>query len=234
MERTDWLDVSPKPETLSPKALQVEADDDWLKIEDPNAGKTTLAFQHLVDQCMRGTDRVMATDGKWMAYRPYNREKDKETNPRTKERVARFLSEGKWKHIGTYDEVQIYELLDGSVYKHKKNYVIGTNYRDDIDKVARAALERHWPDYHDLLDAMARALKSGRDPIFAKAVFNDTLTHILVRIQQLGGPEAPSDREINEGLQSVRKGRGLSTANSGLALPPESSLIKVQMAGKGA
>lgn len=215
-EDTSWLD-----------APASGFDDDWLKVEDPNAGKTPLSFQHLVDACMRGTDRVMCCDGKYMAFRPYNREKDKETNPRTKERVNRFLAEGKWKHLGTYDEVQIYELLDGNVYK-SRDYVVGQNYRDDIDKIARAALERHWVDYHDLLDGVARALKGGRDPAFARVLWGDTLTHIAVRIKQLGGVEAPSEREINEGFMAVRKARGIAGKGGMIMTLDSSGLQKVE------
>lgn len=217
---TSWLDG---PSTTTTKV----SDDDWLNIEDPNAGKTPPAFQHLVDACIRGTDRVMATDGRFMAYRPFNREKDKETNPRTKERVTQHLATGKWKHIGTYDEVQIFEMLDG-VYKHKKDYVVGQNYRDDIDKVARAALERLWPDYHDLLSGIASALKGGRDPLFAKAMWQDTLQHIAVRIKQLGGDEAPSEREINEGFMGVRQGRGVAGKGGMVMTLDSSSLPKVE------
>lgn len=224
---SDWLDLEPQNPTPS-APVAPPADDDWLLIEDPNAGKTPLAFQHLIDQCMRGTDRVMATDHRYLAFRPYNREKDKETNPRTKERVNRFLAEGKWKHLGTWDEVQVYELLDGNPYGHRKNYVIGQNYRDDIDKVARAALERHWSDYHDLMQAIASALKGGRDPLFAKAMWGDTLQHVAARIKQLGGPEAPSDREINEGFMSIRQARGIAGKGGMVMTLDSQALHKVE------
>lgn len=183
------------------------ADEGWLDIEDPNAGKTTAAFQHLVNSCMRGTDRVMACDGHYLAYRPFNREFDKETNPRTRERFADFCAAGFYKHIGTYDEVQIYELLEGSPFRHKASYVAGTNYWKDIRQAAKLACERNWPDYHDYLGTMAIAIKSGRDPLFAKTMWDDTINQIGIMIQQMKGP---SEREINEGFTGVRKARGIS------------------------
>jgi hypothetical protein len=160
---------------------------------------------------MRGTDRVMACDGQYMAYRPFNRAFDKETNPRTKERFQMFLEKGYYNHIGTYDEVQIYELLPGNPYRHdKKQYVIGTDYWKDIRTAAKAACERNWSDYHDILGAMATALKSGRDPAFARTMWDDTVNQVGIAIRQMGGPTAPSEKEVNEGFTGIRKARGIS------------------------
>lgn len=195
---TDWLDTEQPP----------AADDEWLRIEDPNAGVLPLPFRTLIDQCMRGTDRVMASDGQYMCYRPFNREFDKETNPRTKERVAMFLADGKYKHLGTYDEVQVYELTEGNPYRHdKKQYVIGQSYWKDIRQAATAACNRQWVDYHDLLVAICTALKAGRDPGFARTMWDDTVNQIGITIQQMRGP---SEKEVNEGFTGVRRARGLS------------------------
>lgn len=206
--------VTSSPEAAAPAEpvadeswLEIPSEADWPEIEDPNAGQVTLAFQHLVDACMRGTNRVMACDGSYLAYRPYNREFDKEVNPRTRERFNDFIAAGHYRHIGTYDEVQIYELLEGSPFRHKKNYVIGTDYWRDIRQAAKAACERNWSDYHDILGAMATALKSGRDPMFAKTVWDDTLNQVAIQIKQMGGP---TEKEVNEGFTGVRKARGIS------------------------
>ncbi len=199
MSNADWLDAP------------VAEDDSWLSIEDPNAGSTTAAFRHLIDACMRGTNRVMACDGAFLAYRPFNREFDKETNPRTKERMAMFLEAGHYRHVGTYDEVQVYELMPGNPYRHeKKQYIIGTDYWRDIRQAAKAACERNWSDYHDILGAMATAIKSGRDPAFAKTMWDDTVNQVAVAIQQVGGAAAPTEREVNEGFTGIRKARGIS------------------------
>lgn len=198
---TSWL------ETEQP-VIVTSTDDGWLDIKDANAGKVTLAFQYMIDQCMRGTDRVMACDGHYLAYRPYNREKDKETNPRTRERFADFVAAGHYKHLGTYDEVQIYELTEGSPYRHdKKGYVVGKDRWADIRQAARAACDRKWADYHDLMGVIATALKSGRDPAFARMMWDDTVNQVAITIRQMRGP---SDREVNEGFTGVRKARGIS------------------------
>jgi hypothetical protein len=208
----DWLET-PAPE-----------DTGWLDIRDPHEGKITREFQHLIDACMRGTDRVMATDNKYMAFRPFNREKDKETNPRTKERVAQFLADGKWKHIGTFDEVQVYELLEGNAYGHKANYTVGQSYWKDIRTAAKAACDRHWPDYHDILAGMATALKAGRDPGFARTMWGDTLNQVAIAIKQMNGP---SEQEINEGFMSVRKARGIAGKSGTIATLDSKGLQKV-------
>lgn len=208
----DWL------ETATPEEAE------WLNIEDPNAGKTSREFQHLIDACMRGTDRVMATDNKYMAFRPFNREFDKETNPRTKERVAQFLAEGKWKHLGTFDEVQVYELLEGNPYGHKQNYTIGASYWQDIRTAAKAACERHWSDYHDILVGMATALKAGRDPLFAKTMWDDTVNQVGICIQQMKGP---SEQEVNEGFMGIRKARGIAGRSGTIAMLNSNTLQKV-------
>lgn len=188
--------------------LETESTDfSWPKIEDPHAGEVTAAFRHLVDACMRGTDRVMACDGHYLAYRPFNREKDKETNPRTQERFRDFQAAGHFKHVGTYDEVQIYELLDGSPFLQKKSYVIGSDYWRDIRQAAKAACERNWVDYHDILGAMATALKSGRDPGFASTMWGDTINQVAIAIQQMKGP---TEAEVNAGFMDIRRKRGIA------------------------
>jgi hypothetical protein len=224
---TDWLE--PEPSVEGNETLPVVAGEEWL-IQDANAGKVKLAFQHLVDSCMRGTDRVMACDGQYLAYRPYNREKDKETNPRTKERFQMFMEKGYYQHLGTYDEVQIYELLPGNPYRHEaKQYIIGQDYWKDIRKAATAAMHRAWTDYHDILGAMATALKSGRDPAFAKMMWDDTVNQVCATIGQMrqGNPDAPTEKEVNEGFIEVRRARGI-TGRNGMVLLNANALQKVE------
>lgn len=231
---SDWLDIEPAAPQKTPSAPAAPpADDEWLSIEDPNAGKTTAAFQHLVNACMRGTDRVMACDGEYLAYRPYNREFDKETNPRTKERMAMFLEKGHYTHLGTYDEVQIYRLEPGNPYRHTaKQYIVGQDRWADIRKAATAAIHRAWADYHDILGAMATAIKSGpgRDQVLARAMWEDTVNLIAVQIQQMrqGNPDAPTEKEVNEGFVGVRRDRGIQGRN-GVVLLNSDALPKVQM-----
>lgn len=214
---TSWLEVGP---ATVPDA----AGENWLEIEDPNAGQTTQAFRYLVDACMRGTDRVMACDGHYLAYRPTNRAFDKETNPRTQERFRDFIAAGFYTHLGTYDEVQIYRLEDGSPFRHNRDYVVGKDRWRDIRQAAGLACERKWSDYHDVLGGIATALKSGRDGKFAKAMFLDMLNQIAIMIRKMGGP---AEREVNEGFTGVRKARGISKGGV-VATLDTSSLQQVQ------
>lgn len=212
-DEQDWLEVG-------------STDDGWLDIEDPNAGKTTAAFRYLVDACMRGTNRVMACDGQFMVYRPVNREFDKTVNPATQQRFRDFQEAGHYEHVGTYDEVQVYRLLDGSPFKHKKNYVIGQDRWKDIRAAAQAACERNWSDYHDILGVMATALKSGpgRDPGFAKAMWDDTINQVAITIAQMKGP---SEKEVNEGFMEIRRARGI--AKGGIIALNSAGLQKVAL-----
>lgn len=222
----NWLDVEPSTTTK-------DSDEDWLRVEDANAGKITRAFDHLVNSCMRGTNRVMACDGQYLAYRPFNREFDKETNPRTKERFQMFCEKGLYNHIGTYDEVQIYELLPGNPYRHEaKQYLIGQDYWKDIRTAAKAACDRNWADYHDLLGAMATALRGGgRDQLFARTMFEDMINQVGIAVQQIGGPGAPAEKEVNEGFIEIRRARGI-TGRNGLIMLNTSGLQKVGFDGK--
>jgi hypothetical protein len=229
---SDWLDAlepaAPAKTAPPAPAAPTATADDWLDIEDVHAHEISPAMRSLVNSCMPGTDRVMACDGQYLAYRPDNYVTGKATNPRTRERFAMFCEKGLYRHVGTWNDVQIFELMPGNPYRHeKKAYVVGKNLRDDIDKVARAALERQWADYHDLLGAMATAMKKGRDPGFARQLWGDTLNHIAVRIKQLGGPEAPSEREINEGFVGIRRARGITGKGGVIATLDSSSLPTV-------
>lgn len=203
-----------------------DTDNGWLDIEDPNAGSTTAAFRHLIDACMRGTNRVMACDGHYLAYRPFNREFDKETNPATRERFANFGAAGYFMHRGTYDEVQIYELLEGSPFRHSNKYTIGKSFWRDIRTAAQAACERKWADYHDIMGAIAMGLKGGgRDAQFAREMWNDAVNQVGITIQQMKGP---SEREVNEGFMDIRRQRGIAKGTS-IATLNSNALVKVQL-----
>jgi hypothetical protein len=215
VEDTSWLE-EPAP---------VADDEAWL-VEDPNAGKTTQAFRHLIDACMRGTNRVMACDGHYLAYRPYNHEFDKQANPATLERFSKFQAAGYYKHLGTYDEVQIYELEEGSPFRHSSAYVVGVDKWRDIRQAATLACERKWADYHDLLGGMATAFKGSRDPVLARSQWNDMLDQLAITIRQMGGPP---DAEVNAGFVGVRNARGIGKDKRVMTLN-SAGLQKVQMA----
>lgn len=221
MADTDWLDEP-----------VVAAEDDWLDIEDPNSHRTPGRFKVLVEACMAGTERRMCNLGNYLAYRPYNPRTDKEVNPRTKERFQRMIADGHVKHLGTYDDVQIWEFQPGSLYYHEGNkaYVVGQNYWGDIRQAAALACERKWTEYHDFIDGMARAMKGGgRDPGFAKTLWEDAINQITVAILQ--HPGAPSEKEINDGFIGVRRARGIQGRN-GMVLLNSSALQKVGFDGR--
>lgn len=219
MGEFDWIEETPAP----------AENFDWIEVQDTLAHEVTKNFRHLITSCMAGTDRVMACDGQYMAYRPVNHVHGKETNPRTRERMNMFLAEGKYTHIGTWDEVQIYRLEDGNPYKHKKEqYVIGQDFWKDIRLAAKAAYERNWADYHDIVGGMATALKGGgRDPAFARTMFGDAINHISVALKQMG-PGAPSEKEVNEGFVGIRRARGITGKGGVIAVLNSDALQKVE------
>jgi hypothetical protein len=148
----------------------VETDnaDAWLDLA-PGDGTVKSAnrmpYDALRFECMRGTGRVWACDGYYVAYRPFNHELDKAANPAVQERHANFLASGHYKHVGTYDEVQIFELLDGSPFKTvKRDYIVGRDFWADIRQAAEIACRREWVDFHDFLEAMAKGIKHDRTP----------------------------------------------------------------------
>lgn len=197
----DWLDA-PAPSDAG--------DDTWLELTEGNGqvqSAVILPYDSVKFACMRGTDRVWACDGHYVAYRPQNRAFDKEVNPRTRERHEDFLAAGHYKHIGTYDEVQIFELLDGSPFKTvRKNYVVGRDYWADIREAAAIACRREWVDFHDFLEAMAKGIKAGRSTAFAEAAWEDALNQVMVNIYHRQGP-LPG--ECSAGVANVRAARGL-------------------------
>ena len=105
-------------------------------------------------------------------------------------------------------------------------YVIGQDYWKDIRKAATAAIHRAWADYHDILGAMATALKSGRDPLFAKTMWDDTINQVGIMIRQMGGKDGPTEKEVNEGFIEVRRARGIQGRN-GMVLIDSNKLQKV-------
>lgn len=196
----DWLTIE----------TQVAVDDGWLDLSvgDGTIKNTTaLPYDSLKFACMRGTDRVWACDGEYVAYRPFNRTFDKEVNPRTKERHEDFLASGHYEHVGTFDEVQIFKLLEGSPFKTvAKNYVVGRDYWADIREAAKIACRREWVDFHDFLEAMAKGIKHNRTPAFAESAWVDALNQIMINIYQRTGP---TPAECAAGIAIVREKRGL-------------------------
>jgi hypothetical protein len=198
-EAVDWLDdVVPAGTT---------EDDSWLEIDEIAAPKAALPYDPLRFSCMRGSGRVWACDGRYVAYRPFNHALDKQANPAFQERIEKFTRAGHFKHLGTFDEVMVFELLPESPwYAHtSEQYTAGRDLWADIRHAAKLACNRDWRDYADLLEAMAVGMRGGIDPGFAKKKWEDAVQQIAINIQQRGGP---THAECIMGVRNVRAARG--------------------------
>ena len=204
----DEFDWPVEPVTV---ALATVSDDSWLDIDTIEAPKSALPYDSLRFQCMRGSGRVWACDGRYVAYRPFNREFDKEVNPAFQERVERFTRAGHFKHLGTFDEVRIFQLEPESPWyaKTDEKYTAGQSLWGDINHAVKLACARDWVDYVDLIEAMATGMMAGRDPVFARQQWEDALNQIMIGVYQRGGP-LPG--EIRAGIQNVQIKRGKSGA----------------------
>lgn len=193
--QADWLETAP--------VADGEPSTDWLGLEIP---KTRIPYDELRFSCMRGSGRVWACDGEYVAYRPYNHVLDQTVNPATATRHANFLAAGHYEHVGTFDEVQVFRLLDGSPFKRNtKTFIPGQNLHNDIRQAAIAACERDWVLYHDILDSIASGLKTRLTAAYAESVYADSLAQVFINIQQRGGP---TQAEVDAGFGDVRKRRG--------------------------
>jgi hypothetical protein len=190
-----WLDIEP-------------VTDNWLEIDEISAPKAALPYDALRFACMRGSGRVWACDGRYVAYRPFNHALDKHANPVFQERIERFTREGHFKHLGTFDEVMIFQLEPGSPWYATTDavYPAGKSLWADIAYAVKLACDRDWIDYTDLLEAMAVGMTAGREPMFARKSWEDAVNQVMVGVYQRGGP-LPA--EIRAGVQNVclkRKG----------------------------
>lgn len=216
---TDWLGDPIVPDENS-----------WLEIDTIEAPKSAVPYDTLRFACMRGSGRVWACDGEYVAYRPFNHVLDKVVNPAFQERVSKFRAAGNMKHVGTFDEVEIYQLLDGNPWKatHDVAYVAGKNLWRDIEHAAKLACAREWKDYHDILEAMAVGMKAGRDPDFAKKAWEDAVNQVMINVYQRRGP---TPAEIRAGVANVRAARGYS-ASSLIVVSDVTQTKNVQYEGK--
>jgi len=188
-------------------SLDIDTEPSWLEIDSIEAPKSALPYDSLRFACMRGTGRVWACDGRFVAYRPFNHALDKVANPVFQERVERFNREGHFTHVGTFDEVMVFKLKPESPWyaSEEKAYVAGKSIWGDIQHAINLACKRDWRDYTDLLEAMATGMMAGRDPAFARQQWEDAVNQVMIGIYQKGGPLAA---EIRAGVENVRSARG--------------------------
>lgn len=217
-DEPSWLDDAP-------------AEPSWLEIDSIEAPKSALPYDALRFQCMRGSGRVWACDGRYVAYRPFNHALDKVANPVFQERVERFNREGHFTHVGTFDEVMVFKLKPESPWyaTEEKAYIAGKSLWGDINHAVKLALARDWKDYTDLLEAMAAGMMAGRDPAFARQQWEDAVNQVMTGVYQKGGP-LPA--EIRAGVENVRLSRG-GRSRPGILLATDITAAKnVQYEGK--
>lgn len=208
----DWLG-----EELAPARIVPEENYDWIEAESIEAKKSGVPYDSLRFACMRGSGRVWACDGEYAAFRPYNHVLDKKVNPEFQERMQKFREAGHCKHVGTFDEVEVYQLLEGNPWKATvtEKYVAGRNLWADIRHAAKLACAREWRDYTDLLEAMATGMRAGRDPEFARKAWQDAVEQIMINIYQQRGP---TPAEVRAGVQNVRQARGYGPSAPGIVM----------------
>lgn len=250
MSQTDWLDL--------PGAEPVVAEPDWLDIgvglpdylrtdalDKPSSQITVqradASEKDIRFDVMRGSDRVWACNGRYVACRPSGFHKE------TERRHAQFLSSRHYKHVGTFDDVQLFELTPQSPWYRTPGDVRAGNWYEVLRAAAMAAYARDWGAYVDLLEEIAVRLKStelrdteGRsDSSYAKQQFEDVLTHlqqlIFMRwsagqqfkdVQDHGLAVQRMQAEIDNGVHNIRVARGTSRTGSVLAMPARPMIIR--------
>lgn len=198
---TSWLD------SAISKEIDDASDFSWLAsvqaIRQPWDGVRFM--------CMQGTERVWACDGEYVACRP------KAFHEATRKRHNNFLASEHYKHVGTFDDVQVFELLPGSPFRRDNRTLIpGVNLYRDMREAAVAAVTRDWVLYHDILEAVAINVKTRFHEAAARQIWEDILNQIEQSIRLRGGP---TQAEVDAGIQNVRKRRGLGQGKV-IALPP--------------
>lgn len=212
----DWLDVEESDKTGTV---------DWLSAESSDSGTETIVtgianatpWDGLRFQCMKGSSRVWACDGEYVACRPAD------FHDATRTRHQKFLRSGHYQHVGTFDDVQVFKLLEGSPFRRHAVDIREASTYECQRGAALAAVKRDWVLYVDILEEIATRIKStptgtesqAADGPLAKERWDFTLTQIEQQIYMRGGP---TQAEVDAGLQSVRRRRG-NTAGRVIALP---------------
>lgn len=149
-----------------------------------------------------GRDRVWASDGEYVAFRP------KLANPATLERHNRFIATGNYKHVTTQDDVQLFQLMEGSPFKRAAMNVSAMKYSDIRRSAVLAACSADWGLFVDILTEMSTQLKNKFHEGMAKQIYESHLVHVFSMIEMRRGP---SRAVIDAGVQSLRLRRGDSS-----------------------
>ncbi|MGH8235394.1 MAG: hypothetical protein ACREXP_00040 [Steroidobacteraceae bacterium] len=236
MPPTDWLDT---PSPAEPDWLDVGAElPDYLKIPALDAPspriEVTRADAELKDirfQVMDGSSRVWACNGRYVACRPAGFK-----NSTIRERHERFLRTKQYRHVGTFDDVQLFELTSASPWYRTPGDVRAGTWYEVLRAAAMAATAKDWGAYVDLLEEIATRLKStptgtdstAVDPGLAAERFADTLAHLeqlifmrwphsirFVEDSDYGLAMTEMQGEIDRGVSELRRSRG--TRSSAIA-----------------
>lgn len=215
------------PEWLTLPEDKAPVDTDWLADPSVETQKNATPWDGLRFQVMKGSHRVWACDGEFVACRP-----NAFANDTIRNRHERFIRSGHYQHIGTFDDVQVFKLLPGSPFLRTAIDIREAGWYECLRGAAMAAVSRDWGLYHDVLDEIATRLKStptgtssgdgGVDPVIAKDRWYYVLTQIGQMIYMRGGPTQP---EVDAGLQNVRRARGIARGRV-IALPTTSRRIQ--------
>jgi hypothetical protein len=157
-----------------------------------------------------GKKKIWASDGEYVYFRR------KLANPATLERHERFLATGEYKHLGTQDDVEIYQLMPNSPFKRIESVDFGAlKFFDARRQTIRAAVRRDWATFIDGLEHLAGGIKGSYDPAMARTVYNDLLSYVFVQIAMRGGP---SQEEVDREVAALRKRRN-DVRSTSLLLP---------------
>lgn len=209
----DWLTG-----TLQP------SEPDWLTGRVESGAKLTKERSRAqsMHKHILGRSRIWACDGEYVYFRR------KKSNPATLERHNRFMQSGHYKHIQTQDDVEVYQLQDGSPFKRESidfteqvwdkttgSYRLKYNLQAVKRTAILAACGRDWGLFIDALQEIAGRLKGTWHTGMAQLQYNTLLANIIHLVQLRGGP---GQVEMDRGVIEARQRRG-ETRNRVLLMP---------------
>lgn len=222
-DKPDIAALSAKENTLDWLSVEPAASEGAIDLSSIETQKQATPWDGLRFQCMKGSSRVWACDGEYVACRPSG------FHDGTRYRHERFLRSGHYKHVGTFDDVQVFKLLDGSPFQRRVVDIREASFYECMRGAAIAAVKRDWVLYTDCLEEIATRIKSTPtgtesnavegsiygDGTLTKDRWEFTLSQIFQQIYMRGGP---TQAEVDAGLQSIRRRRG-AAASRVIALP---------------